>query len=277
LAAELFSILQEVSQMTPSGEAGERRTEAMQLPSGLVARSVALSRAATRYWTAEVPDRTSSEVPVPRFADRPRSPERGQLLAGMIAAGVDIPALAEAGTTFVDADLREAILQDANLRGAKLRGADLNQANLRSANLVGADLSHTNLGYANLSAAILRGADLSYAYLPSANLMGANLSGADLRAYLREASLIGADLSGARLGGADLRDAYVGVVRPGQLLPEGFPKGWSAPPDGWELFEDGGMARLRRLSAPRAGSDGSCFITCYGSICVFSCNSRPAD
>jgi hypothetical protein len=58
----------------------------------------------------------------------------------------------------------------------------------------------------------------------------------------------GADLSGADLGKADLSEAFVGTSKaPGQL-PDGFPKGWIAPPSGWELYDDNERAHLRRSS-----------------------------
>ncbi len=63
-------------------------------------------------------------------------------------------------------DGSRADLRDANLCGADLRGADL-----RDANLCGADLRDANLC----------GADLRDADLRDANLCGANLCGADLR------------------------------------------------------------------------------------------------
>ncbi|EGE9494485.1 pentapeptide repeat-containing protein [Salmonella enterica subsp. enterica serovar Muenchen] len=96
-----------------------------------------------------------------------------------------------------------ANLCDANLRGANLRGADLCDANLRGANLRGADLRGANLCDANLRGANLRGADLR-----GANLCGANLRGADLRgANLCGANLCDANLCGANLCGANLCDA----------------------------------------------------------------------
>ena len=81
------------------------------------------------------------------------------------------------------------------------------------------------------------------------NLREAHLSRADLsRANLRGASLNGADFSGANLSEANLSEAFVGTSKaPGQL-PDGFPKGWVAPPSGWELYDDNGRARLRRSS-----------------------------
>ncbi|EAY8395256.1 pentapeptide repeat-containing protein [Salmonella enterica] len=96
------------------------------------------------------------------------------------------------------ANLRGANLCDANLRGANLRGADLCDANLR-----GADLCDANLCDANLRGANLRGANLCDANLRGANLRGANLRGADLRG----ANLCDANLRGANLRGADLCDA----------------------------------------------------------------------
>ena len=78
-----------------------------------------------------------------------------------------------------------ADLSDANLRYANLRGANLGDANLRYANLRGADLRYANLGDANLRGADLTGADLSGANLARANLTGASLidGGADPRGY----------------------------------------------------------------------------------------------
>ncbi|MCA8251799.1 pentapeptide repeat-containing protein [Burkholderia sp. AU31624] len=106
-------------------------------------------------------------------------------------------------------------LRDANLSGADLRDADLSDAYLRGAylrgaNLSGADLSDADLSDAYLSDADLRGANLSDAYLRGANLSGANLSDADLSdADLSDAYLRGAYLRGANLSGADLSDAYL--------------------------------------------------------------------
>ena len=98
----------------------------------------------------------------------------------------------------VRANLREADLSGASLRGADLRwanlyGADLREANLRGANLYGADLHWANLREANL-----RGANLTWANLYGADLYWANL---------REVDLYGANLYGANLREANLRGA----------------------------------------------------------------------
>jgi len=117
-----------------------------------------------------------------------------------------------------DADLRGAVLSDADLRGADLRGAVLSGAVLSGADLRDADLSGAVLSGADLSGAVLRGAVLSGAVLSDAVLRGAVLSGADLSgAVLSGADLSGAVLSGAVLSGADLRDADLSGV---PIIPE---------------------------------------------------------
>ena len=113
-----------------------------------------------------------------------------------------------------NADLRGANLQRAYLFRAKLQGADLSGAKLQGAGLKGADLSAANLQEADLSDADLRGAGLKGADLSAANLQEADLSDADLRgAGLKGADLWGADLSSANLKGADLFSADLQYAR----------------------------------------------------------------
>jgi uncharacterized protein YjbI with pentapeptide repeats len=242
LTVELSAILQAVSnlQAVPVGNAEAAITGALQIPRGLTGRIVAFSRAATPYWVAEVPDRPLyDDIPRPRLTDRARSPERGQLLVGLVLANADIPALARAGAYFGGAGLGGAILNDVDLRGVSLRGADLRGAELRGASLNGSDLSGANLN----------GNDLS-----GAPLIGANLSGANLSSVL----LIGANLSGGDLRDADLRDAVIGraPLLSGQL-PEGFPVGWSGPPPSWEMFEEDVFVHLRRIDTPPPAAPAS--------------------
>ncbi|ECR8335053.1 pentapeptide repeat-containing protein [Salmonella enterica] len=100
----------------------------------------------------------------------------------------------------------------ANLCDANLCGADLRGANLCDANLCGADLRGANLCDANLRGADLRGANLCDANLCGANLCDANLCGANLcdanlcDTNLRGANLCDTNLRGADLYGADLPD-----------------------------------------------------------------------
>ena len=108
------------------------------------------------------------------------------------------------------ADLRGANLSNADLRGANLSNANLSNADLRCANLSNADLFGANLRGANLFGANLFGANLRNADLRDADLRCANLSNADLRgANLSNADLSGANLSGANLSNADLCGASI--------------------------------------------------------------------
>jgi hypothetical protein len=88
------------------------------------------------------------------------------------------------------ANLCDAKLILANLRGAALTNADLSHANLRGANLIGADLMFANLTGTRLNVANLEGANLSLAALTDANLFNAHMDGANLTF---------ADLNGASL------------------------------------------------------------------------------
>ncbi|EBD3326977.1 pentapeptide repeat-containing protein [Salmonella enterica] len=108
-----------------------------------------------------------------------------------------ITSMRESGSraNLCDANLCGADLRGANLCDANLRGADLRGANLCDANLCGADLRGANLCDANLRGADLRGADLRGANLCDANLCDTNLCDANLcDTNLRGADLYGADL-----------------------------------------------------------------------------------
>ncbi|ASC63625.1 hypothetical protein B9P52_04660 [Achromobacter denitrificans] len=103
---------------------------------------------------------------------------------GTVLFTADVPEGTESGlitrVALEQAVEARANLGDANLRGANLRGANLGDANLRGANLRGANLGDANLRGANLGGANLRGANLADANLGGANLGYANLGGADL-------------------------------------------------------------------------------------------------
>lgn len=82
-----------------------------------------------------------------------------------------------------------------DLRGADLRGAVLSEADLSRAYLIGADLREAVLSRANLT-----GADFKRAVFTGADLTGANLG----RAILRLADFKGADLTGTYLRRAEV-------------------------------------------------------------------------
>ena len=121
------------------------------------------------------------------------------------------------------ADLRGANLQDASLQYADLRGADLRGANLQDASLQYADLRGANLRGANLQDASLQYASLQYADLRGANLQDASLQYADLRgANLQGASLQYADLRGAKIS-KELNELLISYT---SICPEGTLVGW---------------------------------------------------
>lgn len=121
-------------------------------------------------------------------------------------------------------DLQGANLQDSALDLADLRHAVLVQANLRNVTLRGAHLEGVDLRFADLSNANLWGA-----FLQEANLVDANLGNADLRetklvkADLGSANLKGANLHGTILKGANLFDANLDDARftNNTVLPDG--------------------------------------------------------
>lgn len=107
-----------------------------------------------------------------------------------------------------------ALIKKANLQHRNLHDARASQALLINADLRGADLTRAVLDGANLRDANLQSAHLPEAILRTADLQGASLEGADLR---------GAQLSRADLRGADLARAVLGPL-PG-ARPRGTPKG----------------------------------------------------
>ncbi|MES5824840.1 pentapeptide repeat-containing protein [Streptomyces sp. RG80] len=136
---------------------------------------------------------------------------------------LDLHGLHLAGAQLAQADLTHAILRGATLTQADLRGATLTEANLYGATLTKADLYGATLTKADLREATLTQADLDEATLTKANLFGAALTGAILRgaaltgailieatltkAILIEATLTKANLIEATLTEADLREA----------------------------------------------------------------------
>ncbi|MDA4847475.1 pentapeptide repeat-containing protein [Hoeflea poritis] len=75
----------------------------------------------------------------------PLSPERAQLLLSLLASGVDMARIGEAGATFAYADLRGADLSGQKLVNVELSNADLRGANLSATSLVRVNLSSSKL------------------------------------------------------------------------------------------------------------------------------------
>jgi len=108
----------------------------------------------------------------------------------------------------IRADLREADLEDYDLRGVNLFGADLNGADLAGANLRGAVLTNAQLIGADFADADLTEATVNWADASTALFSKAELTLADFRGtHFCEAEMTGASLQGARMTWADLEKA----------------------------------------------------------------------
>ncbi len=101
----------------------------------------------------------------------PASPERGQLLVSLHAAGIDISAIQAAGGDFTYSDIP----------GASLSGVRLDGVNLTGARLPGA-----NFGNSLLHNVIFRDADLSNARFTNAWISKSDFEGAQIQVYLRD-------------------------------------------------------------------------------------------
>lgn len=234
LASELFSILQEGATQLKDKNASPNYP--LPLTAELTARLVAFTRSANPYWTIELDDQTK----IPKLADRARSAERGQLLAGLILIGAAIQPLIAKGAQFSGADLREA-----NLDGAKLRGINLQDADLRGAGLAYTDLTWAHLNNADLSCIVdlhsksKKCSSLYSALIRTTDFAGANLKGADLN-YARAGCDLrpipnrrqGQDLIACTdFKNSNLEDAklamYVNEEKHWQRMwPLGLPVGW---------------------------------------------------
>jgi len=109
------------------------------------------------------------------------------------------------GANLFRADLKGADLWGANLKNCVLDNANLQGINFRQVDLTQADLRRTNLNDARLEGANLAGASLDSAFLRNAGLLRANLRNSNLTATVfEEAHLWQADLRGAYMMYANL-------------------------------------------------------------------------
>src|SRR5260221_10613534 len=134
--------------------------------------------------------------------------------AGLRGTHLEKVALHEAHLEQADlarARLERAFLARAHLKGADLSEAHLEQADLSEVRMPGATLRGTHLEQAYLNGAHVEKADLSRARLEKVYLSEARLEQAVLsEAHLEEGYLSGAYLQGADLSGAHLEGAYLG-------------------------------------------------------------------
>lgn len=158
----------------------------LQTASGAIITDTLLSQLAALSYTF---------TPYPYFdgdtiAQRSISPQRGQLLMGLLLMDID-------SVSF------QKIKNTVSFAGAQLSGADLHGVDLSGADLVGAHLTEANLRAANLNNARLSDALLYAAQLDSATMLSADLKRADLRwSTLHDADLTMADLNGAQMANA---------------------------------------------------------------------------
>jgi uncharacterized protein YjbI with pentapeptide repeats len=145
--------------------------------------------------------------------------------------GINLKNADLSGVNFKGAILKNADLRNANLSGSFLGEADLSGIKLNSAYLVdttftdaylgaaklnNADLSNADLSNADLSNSDLSGADLSNAKLPYTNLRRANLKGTNFKeAILSDSDIGSANLEDSNLVNADLTNTYLGDAKIG--------------------------------------------------------------
>ncbi|MBP1861561.1 pentapeptide repeat-containing protein [Rhizobium herbae] len=101
----------------------------------------------------------------------PASPERGQLLVSLHAAGVDLSAIQTAGGDFTYSDIP----------GAFLSGIRLNEVNLTGSRLPGASFTGSDL-----TAVTFRNADLTNVRFSNASIRKSDFEGARIQVYNRD-------------------------------------------------------------------------------------------
>jgi uncharacterized protein YjbI with pentapeptide repeats len=129
-------------------------------------------------------------------------------LRGAVLNEADLCGTQCSGAVLSEADLSEADLSEADLSGAILSRTNFSRSNLYKASVISADLSEADLTRANFEQADLRRAQLNGVDLSEATLQGAILQGATLRG----AQLSGVDLRKTDLSGADLTRANFELV-----------------------------------------------------------------
>lgn len=132
LLSELFDVLKDVAEDNPRAKEGS-------LSPGLVSRINVLTHAAQPYFYVRYQKPLNSDGPArASVIENPLSPERGQLLIGLIANGVSLR------------QLTRAVFDFADLRNVQLAGADLSRVGLAYADFTGANLTRVNFESANL-------------------------------------------------------------------------------------------------------------------------------
>ena len=127
---------------------------------------------------------------------------------GADLSGIDFRMADLRNSLLIDVDLRNSDLNEAKFVGAHLVRTRLNGAKLHNANLGGLDLSGIDFRMADLRNSDLRSANLERANLENVDLANTNLTRTSFKsANLVSAALEGANLNGTNLWGADLSGA----------------------------------------------------------------------
>jgi uncharacterized protein YjbI with pentapeptide repeats len=215
------------------------------------------ARIANYYgWTEAGPD--------VHLIDRPASPERGQLLLTMFAAGLrNLEALNTAGldlsfahlldTNILKVTIQGGILGNADFSGSYFVESDFGGTAMENARFVGSNIR--NSSFAEVTAARLRppypatnapmftfasGADFSTAYITNTSFQGTRLLGASFDGAL----LVKADFTNADLGLATFRNSIlIAPVMAGANLK-------STDLDGAIIFGPNALVELAASAAP---------------------------
>lgn len=243
LTAALFDVLKDASQELSKEKPGI-------LSDGLKARLIALSRSSQPYLFIDIKNVSSdgSRRYAPELIKTPLSPERGQLLVGLVSAGADLQSLARVGVTFDGADLRNAQLESANLTALSLAGADFSNARLDNADFSGSNLFAAQFTHAQANNAIFDNANIVTARLADTHLRKASFVGATLSFVdFEEASLESADFTGAKMRGLLKFDGAIVEAHDKSDRPKDYPKGLQRPPEGFREVRVGDWVRLKAI------------------------------
>ena len=114
------------------------------------------------------------------------------------------------GSTFDEANLKNARMRNINLTGSSIQNTNLSHSDLAYGNYSLVNFKYSNLSDSNLLGSVLRNANLSNTNMLNANLSFAVLQGANLAyANFQNAVLSNADLSGANITGINLTGALL--------------------------------------------------------------------
>lgn len=238
------------------------------LPPGLTGRIRALAASATPHFTVQI---SRGESWVFSTSGKPLSRQRGQLLIGLAASGVDF---AKLGADFRYADVSDANLDDANLSGIRADGANFSGSTLERAILKNASLRDVNFYRAKLIGTDARDSSLSNADFSSSKLDFVDFGGSTLEnvgfysAFIRSVRFSEANLFRTSFLNADLANVTISesnIVsnrsRPGvgifrRFIVTDLHRARSLSgvklPDGWNIESESYEAPIPNFGSPKS-------------------------